>query len=55
MIDIIVIIILVIVVGLAIRKIYLNNKNGIRCSGCSDSSSCANCTKHIDNAGGGTK
>lgn len=41
--DIIVIAIVVLVVGLAIRYIYKEKKNGRKCIGCPSSGSCSKC------------
>ncbi len=39
--NIIVLLIIVSIVGMAIRKIYTDRKNGIKCSGCPMSKDCS--------------
>lgn len=47
--NVIVVLILVIVVGLACRYIYKKNKNGIKCMGCPYAGSCSNKDSCPDN------
>ncbi len=39
--NIIVALILIFIVGMAIRKIYIDKKNGVKCSGCPSSKECS--------------
>lgn len=44
--DIIVLLIIVAIIGIAVRKMYVDKKNGVKCSGC-PSSKDSNCNcKH---------
>lgn len=38
--NIIIVLIIIAIIGIAVRKMYVDKKNGVKCSGCPDAKAC---------------